>query len=76
MFCFSLYVTYKDMGNYNEALHYCQKEYDIINDIPKEAYKTLLNMIEICNLAHKPYDEIEKICYDAREAVSILYQCK
>lgn len=68
---YSLYQTYKDMGYYNDALHYCYKEYELIKDIPKEAYATLTNIAEMSFLAKKPYDQIEKACYDARNAVSI-----
>lgn len=59
------------MGYYNDALHYCYKEYELIKDIPKEAYATLTNIAEMSFLAKKPYDQIEKACYDARNAVSI-----
>ncbi|XP_072947183.1 tonsoku-like protein isoform X2 [Epargyreus clarus] len=62
----SLYQTYKDMGCYYEALEYYQKEYELIKDIHKEAYTTLANIAEVCFLAKKPYDQVEKACYDAR----------
>lgn len=58
------------MGCYNEALHYYDKEYALIKDVPKEAYTTLSNIAEVLFLAKKPYDEIEKACVEARNAVS------
>ncbi|XP_068618192.1 tonsoku-like protein [Battus philenor] len=64
----SLYQTYKDMGCYNEALQYYDKEYELIKDVPKEAFTTLLNIAEVSFLAKKPYDEIEKACHGARKA--------
>ncbi|XP_041987217.1 tonsoku-like protein [Aricia agestis] len=64
----SLYQTYKDMGGYHEALQYMYKEYELIKDVPKEAYTTLCNIAEVSFLAKKPYDQIEKACLDARSA--------
>ncbi|XP_059053768.1 tonsoku-like protein [Achroia grisella] len=64
----SLYQTYKDMGQYNDALHYYEKEYELIKDVPKEAYTTLYNIAEASFLAKKPYGQVEKACLDARNA--------
>ncbi|XP_031768699.2 tonsoku-like protein [Galleria mellonella] len=64
----SLYQTYKDMGRYNEALHYYEKEYELIRDVPKEAYTTLCNIAEVLFLAKKSYEQVEKACLDARNA--------
>ncbi|XP_047534869.1 tonsoku-like protein isoform X1 [Vanessa atalanta] len=64
----SLYQTYKDMGYYNDALQYYYKEYELIKDVAKEAYTTLYNIAEVSFLAKRPYDQIEKACYDARNA--------
>lgn len=58
------------MGLYNEALIYYYKEYELIKDVPKEAYTTLYNIAEVLFLAKKPYDQIEKACLDCRMAVS------
>lgn len=68
---FSLYQTFKDMGSYNEALYYYEKEYELIKDVPKEAFTTMYNIAETLFLAKKPYDQIEKACLEARRAVSI-----
>ncbi|VVC96343.1 unnamed protein product [Leptidea sinapis] len=64
----SLYQTYKDMGSYNEALQYYYKEYELIKDVPKEAYHTLYHIAHVSYLAKKPYNQIEKACLDARNA--------
>ncbi|XP_026742058.1 tonsoku-like protein [Trichoplusia ni] len=64
----SLYQTYKDMGSYNEALHYYEKEYELIKDVPKEAFTTMYNIAETLFLAKKPYGQIEKACMEARRA--------
>lgn len=69
-FSFSLYQTYKDMGSYSEALDYYEKEYELIKDVPKEAYTTLYNIAEALFMAKKPYSQVEKACLDARKAVS------
>ncbi|XP_028171929.1 LOW QUALITY PROTEIN: tonsoku-like protein [Ostrinia furnacalis] len=64
----SLYQTYKDMGSYNEALDYYEKEYELIKDVPKEAFTTLYNIAEALFLAKKPYHQVQKACLDARNA--------
>lgn len=64
----SLYQTYKDMGSYNEALKYYEKEYELIKDVPKEAFTTMYNIAEALFLAKKPYDQIETAVLTARRA--------
>ncbi|KAJ8713327.1 hypothetical protein PYW07_013697 [Mythimna separata] len=64
----SLYQTYKDMGAYNEALDYYEKEYELIKDVPKEAFTTMYNIAETLYLAKRPYGQIEKACLEARRA--------
>ncbi|KAL4713121.1 hypothetical protein ACJJTC_004507 [Scirpophaga incertulas] len=64
----SLYQTYKDMGCYNEALDYYEKEYELIKDVPREAYTTLCNIAESLYLAKKPYSRIEEACLKARDS--------
>lgn len=61
------------MGCYYEALQYYEKEYELIKDIPKEAYTTLYNIAEVLFLAKKPYDQVEKACVDASRAVSVFF---
>lgn len=57
------------MGLYNEALDYYEKEYELIKDVPKEAFTTMYNIAETLFLAKKPYGQIEKACMEARRAV-------
>ncbi|KAJ8716272.1 hypothetical protein PYW08_013557 [Mythimna loreyi] len=64
----SLYQTYKDMGAYSEALDYYEKEYELIKDVPKEAFTTMYNIAETLYLAKRPYGQIEKACLKARRA--------
>lgn len=64
----SLYQTYKDMGLYSEALDYYEKEYELIKDVPKEAYTTLYNIAETLYLAKRPYERVEEACLNARKA--------
>ena len=61
------------MGSYNEALDYYEKEYELIKDVPKEAFTTMYNIAETLYLAKKPYGQIEKACLEARRAVSLFF---
>lgn len=61
------------MGLYNEALDFYEKEYELIKDVPKEAFTTMYNIAETLFLAKKPYGQIEKACLEARRAVSIFF---
>lgn len=61
------------MGSYNEALDYYEKEYELIKDVPKEAFTTLFNIAETLFLAKKPYGQIEKACMEARRAVRYIF---
>ncbi|XP_055628739.1 tonsoku-like protein [Toxorhynchites rutilus septentrionalis] len=63
----SLYQTYKDNKQYEEALVYLWKEYDIIKDIPKEAFNTLAGIAEVYEEQNKSCFEIEDIYRRARE---------
>ncbi|XP_062553692.1 tonsoku-like protein [Armigeres subalbatus] len=55
----SLYQTYKDNKQYKEALQFLWKEYDLIQDEPKEAYNTLLSISEIYEMQKRSCFEIE-----------------
>ncbi|KXJ78777.1 hypothetical protein RP20_CCG003591 [Aedes albopictus] len=57
----SLYQTYKDNKQYEEALKYMWKEYELIKDEPKEAYNTLLSISEIFEEQKRNCFEIEDI---------------
>ncbi|XP_077297886.1 tonsoku-like protein [Arctopsyche grandis] len=63
----SLYQTYKDIKNYDKALEYNKKEYELIESIPKEAFVTLSSIADIMMLANKPYKEIEKVYEEAKQ---------
>lgn len=66
----SLAQTYKDNKQYDLAIEYFQKEYQLCCDNPKESYNTFLNMAEVMELSEKDFDEIkttyEKAKFDAR----------
>lgn len=55
----SLYQTYIDMKEYENALKYLHMEYDLIKDIPKEACTTSLSIANLLYLAKKDFWEIE-----------------
>ncbi|XP_055609641.1 tonsoku-like protein [Uranotaenia lowii] len=56
----SLYQTYKDNKQYDEALEYLWKEYNLIQNVPKEAYNTLLSIAEV-------YENQNKSCFDVED---------
>lgn len=56
----SLYQTYKDNKQYELALDYMKKEHDLIENNPKEAFDTLLNIADVQELAGKSFFEIEE----------------
>lgn len=43
----SLYTTYRDLKQYKNAIECMQKELDLNKDTPIEAFKTLLEMVEV-----------------------------
>lgn len=43
----SLYNTYRDLKQYDNAIEYMQKELELNKDIPIEEYKTLLEMVDV-----------------------------
>ncbi|XP_055529148.1 tonsoku-like protein [Wyeomyia smithii] len=72
----SLYQTYKDNKQYTEALEYLWKEHDLIKNIPKEAFNTLLNIAEVYELQEESYFEIEDIYRRARQEAKKLKSLK
>lgn len=53
----SLYQTYRDMKNYTLALEYMWKEYDLCQNVPSEAYSTLLGIADTkCAANHQFFD--------------------
>lgn len=57
----SLYQTYKDMSEYESALEYMWKEYELCKDEHKEAYSTLLGIAETMDLAGKDFWSIDNV---------------
>ena len=55
----SLYQTYIDNKQYNEALEFMRKEYELIQDEPKEAAVTLMGLGNLLDLAGKDFWEAE-----------------
>lgn len=63
----SLYQTYKDNRQYDEALEYLWKEYELNKDVPKEAVTTLCGIAEICELQMQSYWTIQDVYHKAKE---------
>lgn len=55
----SLYQTYIDMKDYENALKFLHMEYDLIKEIPKEACTTLLSIANLLHIAKKDFWEID-----------------
>lgn len=62
----SLYQTYKDNKQYDEALKYLWKEYELNKDEPKEAFSTLCGIAEICELQMQSFWTIQDIYQRAK----------
>lgn len=63
----SLYQTYKDMNDYDRALEYMQKEYELSKDVPSETFSTLLGIAETQSLAGKYFWEVDAIYEEAKK---------
>lgn len=55
----SLYQTYIDMGEYEDAMKFLHLEYELIKDEPKEACTTLMSIANLLHLAKKDFWEID-----------------
>ncbi|KAH8302181.1 hypothetical protein KR044_003749 [Drosophila immigrans] len=51
----SLYQTYKDNKQYDKALEYLWKEFEVNQDVPAEAFTTLCSIAEICEQQAQPF---------------------
>ncbi|XP_001353259.2 tonsoku-like protein [Drosophila pseudoobscura] len=51
----SLYQTYRDNGQYDKALEYLWKEFEVNQDVPSEAFTTLCTIAEICEQQSHPF---------------------
>lgn len=63
----SLYQTYRDMNEYNLALEYMQKEYELCKDVANEKFSTLLGIAETQQLAGKDFWTIDQTYEEARQ---------
>lgn len=68
----SLYQTYIDMGQYDDAMKFLELEYELIKENPKEACITLLSMGNLSHKAMKNFWDVDavyrKALCDARKA--------
>ena len=55
----SLYQTYIDCNDYDAALEFMEKEYELIKNEPKEACATLLAIANLLDLADRNYWAVE-----------------
>ena len=71
----SLYQTYIDSKEYDAALKYMNKEYELVRNEPKEACVTLLGIGNLLDLAGKDFWEVDAIyrrgLLDARAAEDV-----
>ncbi|PSN40124.1 Tonsoku-like protein [Blattella germanica] len=63
----SLSQTYKDNGQYSEALKYFKKELELWKENPSEACNTTLNIGEVLEIRGSCYEELEETYNNARE---------
>lgn len=63
----SLYQTYKDNKQYDQALEYLWKEYELNKDVPTEAITTLCSIAEICELQMQSFWTIQDIYLKAKD---------
>uniref|UniRef100_A0A1I8Q8X6 Tonsoku-like protein n=1 Tax=Stomoxys calcitrans TaxID=35570 RepID=A0A1I8Q8X6_STOCA len=63
----SLYQTYKDNKQYDEALKYLWMEFELNKNVPKEAFSTLCTIAEICELQKQSFWTIQDIYQKAKE---------
>ncbi|XP_055842219.1 tonsoku-like protein [Episyrphus balteatus] len=57
----SLYQTYKDNKQYDKALEFLWKEFELSKEIPAEAFSTLCSIGEVCELQMQPFWTIQDI---------------
>lgn len=62
----SLYQTYTDLKQYDDALVYLRKEQELNKDDPKEYITTLIQIGDVYDLAGKGFWEIENVYQEAR----------
>ncbi|KAJ6641353.1 Tonsoku-like protein, partial [Pseudolycoriella hygida] len=72
----SLYQTYTDLKQYDEALIYLRKEQEINKDDPKEAITTLIHIADVFDLSGKGFWEVENVYQEARTEAQKLHDLK
>ncbi|KAI9588181.1 hypothetical protein GQX74_004027 [Glossina fuscipes] len=65
----SLYQTYKDNKQYEQALEYLRKEYELNKDEPIEAFSTLCAIADIYEMQLQSFWAIQDILQQAKEYV-------
>lgn len=63
----SLYQTYKDNKQYDKALEFLWKEFELSKEIPAEAFSTLCGIGEVCELQMQSFWTIQDIYQRALE---------
>ncbi|XP_011180541.1 tonsoku-like protein [Zeugodacus cucurbitae] len=66
----SLYQTYKDNKEYDQALVYLWKEYELNKDNPSEAFSTLCAIAEVCERQRQSFWTIQDIYQKAKQQVA------
>lgn len=72
----SLYQTYTDLKQYDEALVYLRKEQEVNKDDPKENISTLIQIADVYDLSGRGFWEIENVYQDARTEAQKLNDLK
>ncbi|XP_073840267.1 tonsoku-like protein [Musca autumnalis] len=67
----SLYQTYKDNNQYDEALKYLWMEFDLNKDVPKEAFSTLCTIAEVCEMQKQSFWTIQDIYQKAKDQATL-----
>lgn len=62
----SLYQTYRDMNDYDQALEFMQKESELCKDVPSEKFSTLLGIAETQSLAGKDFWTVDGTYEEAK----------
>lgn len=72
----SLYQTYTDLKQYDDALMYLQKEKELNKDDPKENITTLIQIADVYDLSGRGFWEVENVYQEARTAAQKLNDLK
>uniref|UniRef100_W8B8E8 Tonsoku-like protein n=1 Tax=Ceratitis capitata TaxID=7213 RepID=W8B8E8_CERCA len=63
----SLYQTYKDNKEFDQALLFLWKEYELNKDVPSEAFSTLCAIAEVCEQQRQSFWTIQDIYQKAKQ---------